>query len=483
MSGIATAAAAAAGASLQSSHQGDDNSLEGGAFNQNIQDGFTDLINGALGIRRSNIPKIRSDVLAAQEKERAARQKANARIPRGDVDPGKNQVLEFPLNYFKSLTLAGNSGENYKVFPNSIHFRSIPRRNPHQTAYNKIADEAAASGSISEKDLASMKGFKGDMDTWQNAEYDTYDIFLHLPDKLRDDVKVEYSESSGGAMAQIMAKLFSMGSDDDAVNKMQGKRNFDMEEVLTTFKGMAPGGAIVQKAAGYMTNPMLFQSMKNVNFRSYDYSFTLKPTSPLESQAIIAIVHAFKTTMLPGVAGDNGGIWTLPNEWAINFQGPISNWIDFPLTAVLQSCSVDYSQYLMAGDSTGKGDGAPSSVTLNLQFIETMQLSRQRYHEEVSPFNKKRISRAGEGTQIGKNAYSESQFAKITEKNQEVDTDTNTVKSYIIGQDGQQHANLTPTERAALGIEVIAHSPFGVPIYGPVDINNMEDGPVPGEWY
>jgi len=397
------------------SHKGDSNSLKGGAFNQKIADGLNDLIGGALGIRRSSIPDIAGDVLAERETERAARQKANTE-DRAREAPVTSRVIEFPLNYFKQSMHQGG-GSTATTFPNSIHFKSLPRTNPHEAAATKEAAEWGPD--FGPPRSAGTPGPRLLAEAWSQSESPTFDIFLHLPDKLRDDVKVEYAESAGGAMAQFMARLFAFGSDDDAVNKMQGKRNFDMDEVMTSFKGMMPGGDIVQKAAGFMTNPMLFQSMKNVSFRSYDYSFTLKPTSPAESETIKKIVYAFKMSMLPGTAGENNGIWTLPNEWAINFQGPIADYIDFPLTAVCTSAAVDYSQYLMAADSTGAGRGAPSSITLSLNFIETMQLSRQRFAQEVSPFGGERVSRAGEGTQIGANFYKDGDVRKGDELNPE----------------------------------------------------------------
>ncbi len=412
-------------ARLVSSSSGDKNSLSSGAFNQKIQDGLQDLIGGALGIRRSSIPDIQGDVIAAQEKERADRQAASLE-ERATEAPGNNKVLEFPLNYFGQTALGTEvcqmgGGDTATIFPNSIHFKSLPRKNPHEVS-NYQKGEGNWDTTKGKLRRARQQIKEAD---WLLAEKDTYDIFLHLPDKLRDDVKVEYAEASGGAMAQFMARMFSFGADDDAVQKMQGKRNFDMDEIMSSFKGMMPGGDIVQKAAGYMTNPMMFQAMKNVNFRSYDYSFTLKPTSADESERIKEIVYAFKMSMLPGVTGENNGIWTLPNEWAINFQGPISKWIDFPMTAVCTSAAVDYSQYLMAADSASRGRGAPSSITLTLNFIETMQLSRQRFHEEVSPQNPKRISRAGEGTQIGANFYggSDVQRGLVEKVNEEVETE------------------------------------------------------------
>ena len=405
------------------SHKGDDNgSLKAGAFNMKISDGLQDLIGGALGIRRSSIPDIAGDVLATKETERAARQKANTE-DRAKEAPVSSRVIEFPSNYFRQSQQQGG-GFTASTFPNSIHFKSLPRKNPMEHA---AAEEEATWGPDFGPPVPAGTSARFQKAAWDAKESSTYDIFLHLPDKLRDDVKVEYAEASGGKMAQFMARMFSFGSDNDAVNDMQGKRNFDMDEIMTSFKGMMPGGDIVQKAAGYMTNPMMFQAMKNVNFRSYDYSFTLKPTSAAESETIKKIVYAFKMSMLPGTAGENNGIWTLPNEWAINFQGPIAKYIDFPLTAVCTSAAVDYSQYLMAADSTGAGRGAPSSITLTLNFIETMQLSRQRFAKEVSPFqvgDSKRVSRAGEGTQLGENFYRGGDVRKGDEENLEVEVET-----------------------------------------------------------
>ena len=79
----------------------------------------------------------------------------------------------------------------------------------------------------------------------------------------------------------------------------------------------------------------------------------------------------------------------------------IRDWIDFPLVAVCTSATVDYGQYQMAGDSSGWGQGAPSILTLNLGFIETAQLSRQKYANEVAAAKGGPNSRAEEGTKLG----------------------------------------------------------------------------------
>jgi hypothetical protein len=283
-----------------------------------------------------------------------------------------------------TVPAASTDGTVERDFPNSIHFRTLTRTNVDASEI----ESPAAVAKIADKLGMDIDSDVGNYNSVVGAEEDHYDIFLHLPEKLQDEVKVEYGEAKGGAMAQFMARLFSFGSR-DAVNDMEGKRNFDINEIMKAFQGMMPGGEIIQKAAGFMANPMAFQAMKNVNFRTYNYSFQLKPTSAMEATMIRNIVFAFKKSMLPGTAGENHGIWTLPNEWSIQFCGPIANWVDFPLTAVCTSCTVDYSTFLMAADPTSslsdKGRGSPGSITLTLSFVETMQLSRQRFENEVAP--------------------------------------------------------------------------------------------------
>jgi hypothetical protein len=71
----------------------------------------------------------------------------------------------------------------------------------------------------------------------------------------------------------------------------------------------------------------------------------------------------------------------MPNEWVIKFQGPIKDWVDFPLTVVCTDVEVDYA----AGASYAlMEDGSPQAIDLTVSFKETTQLSRQKYVEHVS---------------------------------------------------------------------------------------------------
>ena len=408
-------------------------------FDQRIKDGLSDLLGGALGIRMSQVPEIDSEVLQANEAQRLARQKAVSVQPRKGNVPGKQITLQYPLNYFAAGEGTGvgvqentavkkykNKGdrdeeswweggsENFEAttlnFPNAIHFRTLHRKEQdHSEVSNTKGNKGRGGALIGENKhergfMQSQRGTEWrdeDVGSWGSvnpAEEVLYDIFLHLPEKVADEVKVEYTEAKAGGLQRFFARLFDTTGN---VEKMSGEANMDMNELLTAVKGMLPGGDILQKSVGHMTNPAVFQTLKNVSFRTYTYNFKLMPTSPQEADVIRRIIFAFKKSMLPGSAGENNGIWTLPNEWAINFEGPIKDWVDFPLTAVCTGATVDYGPHLMAGDSAGAGRGSPSAMTLNLSFVETMQLSRQRYAYEVGASGGGRESRAEEGTRLG----------------------------------------------------------------------------------
>lgn len=366
-------------------------------FDQRISDGLEDLLGGILGVRTSNLPEIGKEVKDAREANRKERMNAiNERSQARENAPIDSTILVFPKQYFnekgeiptamKTTKNAPNpanpSGEDVDVetstkakmnakggtvrdgFPNSIHFRSLPR---------KKVDASEAGKKL-------FGGNKGDAGTWGSVDPSKepiFDIFLYLPHDLGDGVAVEYEEAEGGMMDTFFANLFSGGD----TSEMMGERNFDMNEVLKMIQGMLPGGAIIQKAAGAMANPMKFQSFKGVSFRDYTYKFTLKPSNPSEAQTIKGIIAAFKYSTLPGTAGENDRIWTMPNEWAVKFQGPIRNWVDFPLTVVCKSVDVNYAA---GGGYVLMEDGAPQAIELTVQFQETTQISRQKFMHHVS---------------------------------------------------------------------------------------------------
>ena len=363
-------------------------------FDQRVGDGLQDLISGFTGVRTSNIPDIEQEVKTAREESRALRDNnKNFSAARASDTPNKQTTLVFPEQYFneKGDTIGYKAKITEKVkanedqwdeidrnnkleqkkqetggFPNSIHFRSLPRKKL-DTSEGWLARESerTAEGIV-------------------HVDEEVYDIFLYLPHNLGDAIKVTYEGAEGGMVDSFFARLFTFGDDDESVRELTGGTSFDMGEMMRMFQGMLPGGAIIQKATGAIANPMKFQSFTGLEFRDYNYKFTLKPSSSAEAKVIRHIIHAFKASTLPGTAGHNARIWTMPNEWLIKFQGPIKQWIDFPLQVVCESIQVDYGA---GGAYALMEDGSPQAIDITLQFKETTQLSRQKYINKVSPYS------------------------------------------------------------------------------------------------
>jgi hypothetical protein len=419
---------------LKSQVQGDLNSFGSGTknqFNQKISDGLEDLLHGVIGSRISQIPRIDGQVFEAKKVSRENRIREDLRSNKRLLEsPLEQKVLVFPETYFGEDNNAVSSyrgkrhgmlsegkadngsdiiggriaaavsnineensqrnkemdrSESYGDFPNSIHFRSLPRISQDFREYalsdkrykagKYMARDAGLHGSINIGEVNFTPG--GELD---DTDETLYDIFLYLPHNLNDSIKVNYTEGEAGMFETFIARLFP-----GDMTEVAGERNIDMQEIWGAFKSMVPGSSLASQASGNMMNPMKYQALEGIGFRSYSYKFTLRPNNGKEANTIKEIMRVFKASSIPGAAGENFRIWTLPNEWSIRFQGPIKDWIDFPLASVCTGISVDYGG---GGAVTLMEDGAPAAIDLTLEFMETVQLNRQKYLQEVAPSSK-----------------------------------------------------------------------------------------------
>ena len=283
-------------------------SKSGNKFDQRIADSLSDLLTGLTGVRTSNIPAISAEVLTMKKASREARAQA-LKAPdagRAASTPSYKVALSFP----ESFDAEDGSKQNLS---NYIHFRSLERN-------------------VKEKEGEEI-----------------YDIFLYIPDTLQDNISVAYKEAEKSIVDGLVGGVFlneeSLGTSG--------------EELMEIIKAGAPGSDIIKQSAGKTVNPLKFQLFDGVNFRTYSYTFNLRPKNAKEANTIQEIIYAFKMSALPGTAGDNERIFTFPNEWAIRFRGPFKDKIDYPLVSVCTGVDVNYAE--------GQGfatfaDGSPMSI-------------------------------------------------------------------------------------------------------------------------
>lgn len=308
-------------------------SSAGNKFDQRIADSLSDLLTGLTGIRTSNIPGISAEVLDMKGSNREARAKVlnNPTRGRASTSPSNKIGLAFPEDFRKE------NGSGQKL-TNYIHFRSLERN---------------------------VKDKTGE---------DIYDIFLYVPDTLQDNISVAYKEAEKGIIEGIVGATFgeeSLGSQNSS------------DEIQRLIISGAPGGDLLKQSAGKGVNPLKFQLFDGVNFRTYAYTFNLRPKNLDEAKTIQEMIYAFKLSALPGTQGESNRIYTFPNEWAIRFRGPFKDHIDYPLVSICTGVEVNYAD----GQSFATMiDGAPASVGLTLNFTETTTLTRDKFKNKSAAF-------------------------------------------------------------------------------------------------
>ena len=327
------------------------NSLSGlgNKFDSRISGSLSDLLTGLTGTRTSNIPAISAEVLSAKNSNREARAKVlnDPGSGRGAMTPGKKTAIAFPPDF---------ATENGKKNPltNYIHFRSLER---------KVQDKGGES---------------------------LYDIFLYVPDTLTDNLSVTYKEAEKAIVEGLTGGIFG---DEETLGTSR-------DELFEIIKAGAPGADILKQTAGKAINPLKFQLFEGVNFRTYSYTFNLRPKNSVEASAIQNIIYAFKLSALPGTTGTHGRVYTFPNEWAIRFRGPFKDSIDYPLVSVCTGVDVDYA----GGQAFATmHDGRPTSVNLTVNFTETSTLNRDKYKMKSSSYNNQGSTDREQSQEFGSN--------------------------------------------------------------------------------
>lgn len=156
---------------------------------------------------------------------------------------------------------------------------------------------------------------------------------------------------------------------------------------IMTNSGIGQAASVI---AGKSINPMAALSFTNINLRQFRFKFDLMARSMAESQSIKYIINCFKYGMHPGTTDDTlppgarGPINSAANSVFLNYPNTFDIYLFSPSTeylfqiqrSVLLDMNVQYNGNNVA--SFFKGTGAPTNITLELQFQETELLTKER---------------------------------------------------------------------------------------------------------
>ena len=222
-------------------------------------------------------------------------------------------------------------------------------------------------------------------------------IALYMPASVQVSYKTKYEDMAIGGLAAAAASLYkgvkageSFG--ESLIRQLPNVADDFKKKGLKTVTGLIDGLGItsgareaIEISTGAVIADRLELAFKNVERRSFDYTFKMIPKNSREAEEIRKIVFAFKANMLPEMLeGRNRDTMTVPNTFNIQYmyKGKENDY-----THRVSECFLDKVDVTYGGDryktfEPHADDGAPpveTQIQLNFQEIEI--ITRERIFE------------------------------------------------------------------------------------------------------
>ena len=168
--------------------------------------------------------------------------------------------------------------------------------------------------------------------------------------------------STNMSAAQIKAAL--AGASGMAIR--QGKK---LVGELVSMAGAGDPVRFLQKRSGNALNPRNEQFYDSPQFRSFSYIFDFWPRNMKEAKAVSDIITIFKYNSSPGLKGEAGSIFEIPNYFKISYmhRGEVNPHLNLISACYCQGVDVDYAP---DGEPRFFEDGQPVHTRLSVSFVE-----------------------------------------------------------------------------------------------------------------
>ena len=140
----------------------------------------------------------------------------------------------------------------------------------------------------------------------------------------------------------------------------------------------------INKVFGQTLNPFIEVTFKSIGVRSFTYTFNFSPKSKDETEEVKAIIQLFRFHMVPELKGSNHRYMTLPSTFDIHYMYQSSpevskenDYYNKIATCVLKNCTVNYTE----GGVKSFDDGAPTKISMTLDFMETEMLTKKKVND------------------------------------------------------------------------------------------------------
>ena len=214
-------------------------------------------------------------------------------------------------------------------------------------------------------------------------------IALHMPNVMNTRYSVSYDEAS------TMKESMALGVVAGTINMTKAAiKALDTggvgAEIMDSFEagrgGVAavglsmPGQGVAQKITGLAPNPRKEQLFKQVDFRTFQFTYEFFPRNKQESQQVKNIIDQFKYHMHPEYKDQMNFLYVYPSEFDIfYYHGTQENLnVNRHTSCVLTEMNINYSPQ---GQFTAFDDGTPTQINVVLTFKELATLTKEKIED------------------------------------------------------------------------------------------------------
>lgn len=217
----------------------------------------------------------------------------------------------------------------------------------------------------------------------ENTKQKLTSIHLPMPDEIQNPSTINWEATDFGMMGNAAVKAIKSVKA-DTVNKADIKAELnsmaervksvafyhaasEMIEGLGGNKGMSPDD-IMGASSGKVTNPYKTFLFRGVNFRTFNFKFSLVPFSESDCNLIDKIVSKFREHSYPDFAGDKM-FFTYPDECQITYmwESNTNKWLNNFKRAVCSGINVNFAPL---GQWAALRNGFPYMIELQTTWTE-----------------------------------------------------------------------------------------------------------------
>jgi len=191
-------------------------------------------------------------------------------------------------------------------------------------------------------------------------------IALHMPLALSVRYSMNYEESETPIGLKTTNAL---GADTDGTLKSAA--------VAGGLKQLGDVGNILSKITKMAVNPTKEQIFKDVDFRTFNFTYVFAPKSDTEAGKILALIQQFKFHMHPEFKDQDKFLYIYPSEFDIVYYsgGKENDKIHRHTSCVLIDLALDYAPQ---GTYSTFTNGMPTQISMTMTFKELAKLDKEK---------------------------------------------------------------------------------------------------------